>query len=146
MRTLVVAEDDPDDRHLIQDAIRACGIAHPVVFLSDGEELIAYLRRTGAYASLAGTSLPGLVLLDLNMPRKDGREALTEIKSDAGLRSVPVVVMSSACSPDQVATTYGDGANSFVEKPGTFEHLVALMRSLDRYWLQTVALPSIRPD
>ena len=139
--TIIIAEDDPNDRDMIQGALRECRIEKPVVFLRDGEELLEYLQRSGPYADLAGVPLRGLVLLDLNMPRKDGREALADIKGDPALRHLPVVVLSTSHSPDDIAMCYAVGANSFVGKPETYEDMLALWQSIDRYWLQTVACP-----
>lgn len=139
--TIAIAEDDHDDRMMIEDALRDCHITNPVDFLEDGEALMQYLRREGPYADLKGTQLPGLVLLDLNMPRKDGREALAEIKADPGLRHVPVVVMTTSRSPDDVAVTYDIGANSYVAKPIHYEELLDVLRTLGKYWLEVVDLP-----
>ena len=139
---IAIAEDDPDDRMMIQDALRDCHISNPVDFLEDGEALMRYLRREHEYAALKGTELPGLILLDLNMPRKDGREALGEIKSDPELRHLPVVVMTTSRSPDDVAVTYDIGANSYVAKPILYEELLEVLQTLGRYWLEVVDLPS----
>lgn len=139
---IAIAEDDPDDRMMIQDALRDCHIPNPVDFLEDGEALMRYLRREHEYAALKGTELPGLILLDLNMPRKDGREALAEIKSDPELRHLPVIVMTTSRSPDDVAVTYDIGANSYVAKPILYEELLEVLQTLGRYWLEVVDLPS----
>lgn len=139
--TIAIAEDDPDDRMMIEDALRDCHILNPVDFLEDGEALMRYLRREAEYAGLAGSDLPGLILLDLNMPRKDGREALAEIKSDPDLRHVPVIVMTTSRSPDDVAATYDIGANSYVAKPILYEELLEVLQTLGKYWLEVVDLP-----
>jgi CheY-like chemotaxis protein len=109
--------------------------------VEDGEELLDYLRRRGRYAPPAPAPVPGLVLLDLNMPRKDGREALAEIKADPELRKIPVVVFTTSKRDEDVQRSYCAGANSFVVKPVTFQGLVDLMATLKRYWLETVELP-----
>lgn len=139
--TIAIAEDDADDRMMIQDALRDCHILNPVDFLEDGEALMQYLRREGEYGQLAGTDLPGLILLDLNMPRKDGREALAEIKSDPELRHLPVIVMTTSRSPDDVSVTYDIGANSYVAKPIHYEELLEVLQTLGKYWLEVVDLP-----
>lgn len=136
-----ITEDSPDDRVMMQCALRDCGISNPVVFLEDGEKLLHYLRRSGPFAELSGVTLPGLVLLDFNMPRMDGRAALAEIKQDPELRHVPVAVLSSAYSPADVSMSYDMGANSFLAKPDTYDELLALVRSIDRYWLHTATCP-----
>lgn len=139
--TILVAEDDPDDRTLAQDAFAESGAHGQLVFVDDGVELLSYLRREASYADTARFPAPGLVLLDLNMPRKDGREALAEIKADPALRHIPVVVMSTSRSRDDVDGSYRAGANSFITKPSRFEGLVGMLRSLGDYWLETVDLP-----
>lgn len=139
--TIAIAEDDQDDRMLIEDALRDCDILNPVDFLEDGEALMQYLRRQGPYARLAGKQLPGMILLDLNMPRKDGREALAEIKADPALRHLPVIVMTTSRSPDDVAATYEIGANSYVAKPIHYEELLDVLGTLGKYWLEVVNLP-----
>ena len=144
--TIAIAEDDADDRMMIQDALRDCHILNPVDFLEDGEALMQYLRREGEYGQLAGTDLPGLILLDLNMPRKDGREALAEIKSDPELRHLPVIVMTTSRSPDDVSVTYDIGANSYVAKPIHYEELLQVLQTLGKYWLEVVDLPGAPAD
>lgn len=144
--TIAIAEDDPDDRMMIQDAFRDCQIANPVDFLEDGEALMQYLRREGEYGNLLGTDLPGMILLDLNMPRKDGREALAEIKSDPDLRHIPVIVMTTSRSPDDVSVTYDIGANSYVAKPIHYEELLDVLQTLGKYWLDVVDLPGAAPN
>ena len=139
--TILVAEDDPDDRTLAQDAFDESGANGRLVFVDDGVELLSYLRREAPYADAVRFPSPGLVLLDLNMPRKDGREALAEIKADPALRHIPVVVMSTSRSVDDVEGSYRAGANSFITKPSRFDGLVAMLRALGDYWLGTVDLP-----
>jgi CheY-like chemotaxis protein len=110
--------------------------------VEDGEELMDYLRRQGRYADPEQSPRPGLVLLDLNMPRKDGREALREIKSDPELRRIPIVVMTTSKAEEDIFRSYDLGANSYISKPVTFEALVELMKVLGRYWIEFVELPS----
>ena len=138
---ILVAEDDPDDRLLIKDAFEEARISNEVTFVEDGIELLDYLNRTGRYADLMGDFLPGLVLLDLNMPRMDGREALTKIREDANLRRIPVVVLTTSKAEEDIFRTYDSGVNSFITKPVTFEKLVAVVKSITDYWLQIVELP-----
>lgn len=143
---IVVAEDDPDDRFLIEDAFHENSIQNHIDFVEDGEELMDYLNRKGKYAELAKEPLPGLVLLDLNMPRKDGREALKEMKSDERLCSIPVVVLTTSRADEDVVRTYGLGVNSFISKPVTFEGLVDVVRILNDYWIDIVRLPPVCSD
>jgi len=139
--TLLVADDDADDRMLIEDALKENRLANDLRFVRDGEELMDYLRRKGRYASPGDAPRPGLILLDLNMPRKDGREALNEIKSDPELRGIPVVVLTTSKAEEDIYKTYNLGVNSFITKPVTFESLVAITRELGRYWFEIVELP-----
>lgn len=139
--TILMADDDPDDRLLVQDAFDEIRLANPLVFVEDGIELMDYLRRNGAYAHLAGTPLPGLILLDLNMPKKDGRETLKEIKSDPALRAIPVVVLTTSNAEEDILRTYDLGTNSFIVKPVTFDKLVEIIRKVTQYWLEIVRLP-----
>jgi CheY-like chemotaxis protein len=128
--TILVAEDDPDDRLLMKDALGESGLAYDLYFAEDGEELMAYLRRQGRYAQDGAAPTPGLILLDLNMPKKDGREALWEIRMDPQLRRIPVVVLTTSCVHEDVVRSYGDGATSFVTKPVTFEALVGVLKTI----------------
>ncbi len=139
--TILVADDDPDDRLLLKDALREARLGNPVHFVNDGVELMDYLNRRGDYENLAGSPYPGLILLDLNMPRKDGREALKEIKSDAQFRRIPVVVLTTSKAEEDIFRTYDLGVNSFIVKPVTFDSLVDIMRTVTSYWLQIVSLP-----
>jgi len=106
--------------------------------VEDGEKLLAYLRRSGAYADPQISPRPGLILLDLNMPRKDGREALREIKNDPALKRIPVVVLTTSWAEEDICRTYDLGANSFITKPVTFEGLVVVMKNLVHYWFELV--------
>lgn len=138
---ILMADDDPDDRLLTQEAMVESRVINEMRFVRDGEELMDYLKHRGAYADPAEAPVPGLILLDLNMPRKDGREALREIKSDLRLRRIPVVVLSTSKAEEDVYRTYDLGANSFITKPVTFEGLVQVMQGLGRYWFEIVELP-----
>jgi CheY-like chemotaxis protein len=140
--TLLLAEDDPDDRMLIRDALREARLANDLHEVEDGEELLDYLRRRGRFGPGAEAPRPGLVLLDLNMPRKDGREALEEIKKDPELRRIPVVVLTTSKAEEDVCRSYDLGANSYITKPVTFQSLVDVMRTLEKYWFEIVELPA----
>lgn len=140
--TILMADDDPDDRLLATDAAEEAELHNELHFVQDGEELLDYLHRRGKYEKMAGQPLPGLILLDLNMPRKDGREALREIKSNPALRCIPIVVLSTSKSEEDIVRSYQMGANSFVTKPVTFDSLVSLMRAIGCYWFEIVELPS----
>lgn len=141
MITILMAEDDADDRMLTREAFNECRLANPLQFVVDGEELMDYLHRRGQYADAARYPMPGLILLDLNMPRKDGREALREIKADPALREIPVVVMTTSKAIEDVSNSYCDGANSFITKPVSFAALIEVVHTLGKYWLQIVDLP-----
>ncbi|HEX2202313.1 MAG TPA: response regulator [Longimicrobium sp.] len=139
--TLLVAEDDPDDRLLVREAMEESRLRNDLRFVEDGEELLDYLRRRGRYAAEGAAPRPGIVLLDLNMPRKDGREALEEIKADPELRRIPVVVMTTSRAEADVLRAYDLGAAGFIAKPVSFAGLVEVMRALGRYWIEIVELP-----
>jgi CheY-like chemotaxis protein len=141
--TILLADDDADDRMLTRDALAENRVANDLRFVEDGEELLDYLRRRGKHASPQDSPRPGLILLDLNMPRKDGREALREIKSDPSLRSIPIVVLTTSEAEEDIYRTYDLGVNSFITKPVTFDRLVAVMKGLGRYWLEIVELPPV---
>ena len=138
---VLVADDDPEDRMLIEDAFEESRLPNVLEFVEDGEELLDYLYRRNGYSDPSASPRPGLILLDLNMPRKDGREALKEIKSDPDLRQIPIVVMTTSKAEEDVLRTYELGVNSYVTKPVTFEGLVEVVKALGRYWFQIVELP-----
>ena len=140
--TILMADDDHDDCMLTKDALEEARLANDLQFVQDGEELMDYLHRRGKYADPTTSPRPGLILLDLNMPKKDGREALTEIKADPDLRGIPVVVLTTSQAEEDVLRTYDLGANSFITKPVTFEALVDLVTVLGRYWFGIVELPA----
>ena len=139
---ILLADDDEDDRLLTADALRAAKVANELKIVRDGEELMDYLCHRGNYALPAAAPRPGLILLDLNMPKKDGREALREIKADPELRSIPVVILTTSRTEAEINRTYDLGANSFMAKPVTFESLVQAMAVITDYWFQIVELPS----
>ena len=138
---ILMADDDADDRLLAKDALAECRLPGELHFVENGEELLDYLHRRNKYAQGAATPRPGLILLDLNMPRKDGREALREIKSNPELRKIPVVVLTTSQADTDIAQIYDLGANSFITKPVNFDSLVKVMRVLGDYWCDIVELP-----
>jgi two-component system, response regulator len=137
---ILMADDDADDRLLAKDALAECKLNNELHFVENGEELLDFLNRRGKYV---GSTLPrpGLILLDLNMPRKDGREALREIKQDPELRKIPVVVLTTSKADTDISKIYDLGANSFISKPVTFDSLVNVMKIISNYWLGIVELP-----
>ena len=138
---ILMADDDADDRMLTHDALEESRVLNELRFVEDGEELMDYLHRKGKYADPESSPKPGLILLDLNMPKKDGREALKEIKSDPNLRRIPVVIMTTSKAEEDIYRSYDFGASSFITKPVTFDRLVELMRALGEYWVEFVELP-----
>jgi CheY-like chemotaxis protein len=140
--TILMADDDEDDRMLTADALKQSRLINDVRFVVDGDDLMHYLRAEGAYGEGGiPAPRPGLILLDLNMPKKDGREALAEIKGDPELRGIPVVVLTTSRGEEDIVRTYDLGVNSFVSKPVSFEELASVMRELAGYWFELVELP-----
>jgi CheY-like chemotaxis protein len=139
--TILMADDDADDRALTKEALEEGRLMNTIRFVEHGEELIEYLKRTGRYAPPAEAPRPGLILLDLNMPRKDGRAVLKEIKSDPDLRTIPVVVLTTSKADEDVYRSYDLGVNSYIVKPVTFEALVDILQTLEKYWFEIVELP-----
>ena len=139
--TILLADDDADDRMLARDALVESRLANDLHFVEDGEQLLDYLYRRGKFESAESSPRPGLILLDLNMPRKDGREALQEIKADPSLRHIPIVVLTTSKAEEDIYRTYDLGVNSFITKPVTFDGLVKVMKVLGRYWFEIVELP-----
>jgi len=139
--TIVIADDDADDRMLVEDAFKESRLANPRVYVEDGEELLAYLRGEGKFAGQA-RRLPGLILLDLNMPRMDGRTALKHIKNDPELRRIPVIVLTTSKAEEDILRTYDLGVSSFITKPVSFEGLVDVVRTVNHYWIEIVELPA----
>ena len=138
-----MADDDEEDREFTRDALQNAHLANAMRFVVDGQDLMDYLRREGRYADgSVEAPRPGVILLDLNMPKKDGREALAEIKADENLRSIPVIVLTTSKDEEDVFRTYDLGVNSFITKPVTFTGLVEVMRNWQRYWFELVELPN----
>jgi CheY-like chemotaxis protein len=139
---ILLAEDDEEDMQMTLDALKEHRLGNDVRVTRDGEELMDYLRREGSYGNGADAPTPGLILLDLNMPKKDGREALAEIKSDAALRQIPVIVLTTSKAEEDVVRSYDLGVNSFITKPVTFAGLAEAMRVVSEYWFEIVELPA----
>lgn len=139
--SILIAEDDPNDQLLTQEAIEECQAFADIDFVADGQELLQFLRREGAHAARAGFPLPGIILLDLNMPRMDGREALKVLKSDPMFKRIPVIIMTNSKADEDISYAYDLGASSYVLKPGGFDELVEVMRGICQYWFRTVVLP-----
>src|SRR4051812_39634418 len=139
--TILMADDDADDRLMTKEAFEESKLVNDLRFVEDGVELLDYLRRRGKYADPASSPRPGLILLDLNMPRKDGREALREIKADPNLRNIRVIVLTTSKAEEDIERTYDLSASSYITKPVTFTGLTEVIKALGRYWLEIVELP-----
>src|SRR5215213_4967223 len=139
--TILMADDDPDDRQMTKEAFEEARLANDLRFVEDGVELLDYLYHRGKYSEPGVAPRPGLLLLDLNMPRKDGREALQEIKADPALRMMRVVIMTTSKAEEDIIRTYNLSAASYITKPVTFEALVDVVKTLGKYWLEIVELP-----
>ena len=137
---ILMADDDPDDRALTLDAFRENNLANSLYFVEDGESLMDYLYQRGKFHE-ANAPRPGLILLDLNMPKLDGREALKRIKSDQQFKRIPVVILTTSKAEEDILKSYDLGVNSFICKPVTFTELVKVTRELGNYWFGLVALP-----
>jgi CheY-like chemotaxis protein len=141
--TILMADDDEEDCELTREALQDARLANQMKFVHDGQELVDYLKRGGRYSDPSvDAPRPGIILLDLNMPKKDGREALAEIKADEELRRIPVVVLTTSKDEEDVLRTYDLGASSFITKPVTFAALVEVMANWRRYWFEIVELPN----
>jgi CheY-like chemotaxis protein len=140
--TILVADDDPDDRHLTKEAFHEAKLANDLRFVEDGVELLDYLNRRGKYTDPESSPRPGIILLDLNMPRMDGREALTELKLDPRFKTIRVVIMTTSNADEDIARSYAQSAASYITKPITFDALVEVIRAFGKYWLEIVELPN----
>lgn len=140
---LLVVEDDTDDQLLVLDALREASVPHDVYFAHDGAELMAYINREGEHADPSTSPLPHLVILDLHMPRLSGFEVLEKRRENPVFRLIPVIVMSSSWSEEDIARCYTLGVNSFITKPVSFDHLVRVMRTIGTYWLEVCELPDL---
>jgi CheY-like chemotaxis protein len=135
---ILLVEDSPGDIRLTQEAFRDAKVLNNMSVVTDGVEALAYLRRQGQYAS---APRPDLILLDLNLPRKDGREVLAEIKTDRDLRCIPVVVLTTSRSEEDVMRAYNLYANCYITKPVDFAQFVTVVQSIEGFWLTVVKLP-----
>jgi len=140
---ILIVDDDDDDRALIKEAFEVIQVHNPLCFLENGQNLMDYLFRRGEYSSKDEYYRPGLILLDLNMPRKDGREALKEIKSHPALKCIPVAVFTTSTAQEDILLCYSLGVNTFITKPVTFNSLVEMLRVLTRYWFEIAVLPPV---
>lgn len=140
--TILLADDDEEDLQMTQEALQESRLGNDLRFTFDGEELMDYLLRRDKYADPADSPTPGLILLDLNMPKKDGREALAEIKANPELRTIPVIVLTTSRAEEDIFRTYDIGVSSFITKPVTFDDLVEAMKVLSEYWFEIVQLPN----
>lgn len=138
--TILMADDDEEDRMLTKEAFEEVKLVNALRFVKDGEELMDYLYQKGSYSNPENAPRPGLILLDLNMPKKDGREALKEIKGDPKFRQIPIVVLTTSKSEEDIYRTYDLGVNSFITKPVSFASLVAIVKTLSEYWFEIVEL------
>jgi CheY-like chemotaxis protein len=138
---ILVAEDDADDRLLIQKAFTKSWEAGKLIYVENGEELVKYLKRQAPYINETEYPRPQIVLLDLNMPKKDGREALKEIKTDKNLCKIPVIVFTTSRQPDDIENMYKLGSNSYITKPSSFDGLLTVAKEIEMYWFRTVELP-----
>ena len=141
-----MCDDDPDDQLLVTDALEEARLGNPIDFTNNGKELLQYLNREGKYSHLADQPLPGLILLDLNMPVMDGREALGKIKQHEKFRSIPIIVLTTSKAEADIARTYDMGVNSFIMKPVSFDSLVDMIKSVTDYWFHLVSLPKNNDD
>jgi CheY-like chemotaxis protein len=139
--TILMADDDEDDSLLVHEALIESQLPIELHIVRNGEDLMDYLCHRGQYSDSRIATHPGLILLDLNMPKKDGIEALKEIKSDPKLRRIPVVVLTTSKAEEDIYNTYDLGANSFIMKPANFASLVEVMKTLGKYWFEIVELP-----
>lgn len=144
--TILMADDDADDRLMTKEAFAESLIRNDLRFVENGEELLDYLNRRGKFTDPSTSPRPGLILLDLNMPKKDGREALVEIKSDKRFKSIRIVVMTTSKAEEDIARTYDLSASSYITKPVTFDALLDVIRVLGKYWLEIVQLPENGDD
>ncbi|RZV57272.1 MAG: response regulator [Candidatus Brocadia sp. BROELEC01] len=139
--TILIAEDDPDDRLILKDAFEEAGVHHVIHYVEDGQELMDYLHAQRKHSRPNNASHPAIILLDLNMPRKNGQDALREIKSDPDLKRIPVIIMTTSKRVEDISLVYDLGTNSYVLKPTDFTTLVMIVKGLSRYWFEIVELP-----
>jgi CheY-like chemotaxis protein len=139
---ILIADDDEEDRMLIRQAMLKNQVANPMHFVENGEEVLDYLYNRNQFSNNKDCPKPGLILLDLNMPKMDGREAIIEIKKEPALRSIPIVVLTTSGAEEDILRSYNLGVSSFITKPITFQGFIEVMKTLNQYWLEIVELPS----
>lgn len=139
---ILIADDDAEDRMLIMDALKESRLKNKVQYVENGEELLQYLHNKGEYSDKKKYPMPGIILLDLNMPKKDGRESLKEIKADKKLRSIPIIILTTSKAEEDIIKTYDLGVSSFITKPVSFSAMVEVMNTLKKYWFEIVELPA----
>lgn len=138
---ILMADDDLDDQYLAKEALSEAHVCNEMKFVDDGEELMDYLHHRGKFSNENLSPRPGLILLDLNMPKKDGREAIEEIKNDPSLRRIPIIILTTSRAEEDILRTYDLGASGFITKPVSFGDLIEVMRAIGKYWLDIVELP-----
>jgi len=143
---ILIAEDDEEDRMLIKEAFEESYLLNEIFFVDDGEDLMNFLYRKDKYTNPDHAPRPGMILLDLNMPKKDGREALREIKACPSLRTIPIIILTTSSAEEDIIRSYDLGVNSFITKPVTFKALMEVVQTLGRYWLEIVELPERGKD
>jgi CheY-like chemotaxis protein len=141
---ILLADDDEEDLQMTIDALKESRLGNDLRTTRDGEELMDYLLRRGQYSNPGDSPVPGLILLDLNMPKKDGREALAEIKTNVALRNIPVIILTTSKAEEDIFRSYDLGVNSFITKPVTFTGLAEAMKVMAQYWFEIVELPGAR--
>ena len=141
LHPILIAEDDEDDYLLTIEALKEAGVDTQIKWVKDGEELMNYLEPLGDSRKKPHAELPSLILLDLNMPRKDGREVLDEIKKNETLRKIPVIVLTTSKADTDISHAYDLGVNSYIQKPVRFNEFVEVVKVLSNYWFNIVKLP-----
>lgn len=135
---ILLVEDNPGDIRLTQEVFKDAKMKNELSVVMDGEEAISYLRKTGKYKDV---TTPDLILLDLNLPKKDGREVLAEIKRDSVLTSIPVIILTTSAEEEDIANTYSNHANCYITKPIDFNQFIKVVKAIEDFWLTIVKLP-----
>ncbi len=141
---VLLVEDDEDDVQLTQRAFEKGNILNKLYVVYDGEEALDFLHHTGKYSNPTDAPRPGIIMLDLNMPRMDGRELLKKIKNDEDLRRIPVIILTTSDQKEDILSSYNNGANSFITKPVEFEKFLEVIITLGKYWLSIVEMPNVK--
>jgi chemotaxis family two-component system response regulator Rcp1 len=145
LHAILLVEDNPADIKITQRAVRESQMPAELLVVRDGQEAVDYLLRQGSHTATEGWRRPDLILLDLNLPRLNGREVLERIRNHPVLRTVPVVVLTTSRRQEDIVDTYAAGANTYIEKPQDFNRFVDVLRTIQRYWLDTALLPPQAP-